>query len=392
MNILVIGAGMYVTGRQESGHGTILSSLAETSKTIPDLTVTVVATSPANDSVVAEAVARINTTICSCLKVYYRTISGVADTDIPVLCAENRFHAAIIAIPNHLHFAYTSALLKQRVHCLVVKPLTNTLADGLELERLRAEYDVYGAVEFHKRWDETNLWIKKVLDDRKLGKLLYFTVDYSQKITIPTMTFLEWSNRTNVFQYIGVHYVDLIWFLTGFIPIRTMAVGTDGILRQSGIDTWDSVHAIIVWQNPSDPEDRFVSQFTTNWIDPACTSAMSDQKYKVIGVRGRIECNQKDRGIELVHEELGIQQINPYFSDYLPDIDGTLNFQGYGHKSISRFIIDVSDLMSGRTSTEMLTSSRRPTLRDSLVSTAVIDCINQSLSDGSAWKDIHAPI
>lgn len=388
MKILVIGAGMYVTGRDGTGSGTVLASLAESSKSLPIEMVTVVARNPANETVVSEAAARINATSGSKLQVVFRNVSGDAGQDVPALCGESHYDCAIVSIPDHLHFAYTSELLKAGVHCLVVKPLTPTLAEARELERIREAQKVYGAVEFHKRWDATNLWVQRALGEHKLGKLLYFTVDYSQKITMPLSTFRDWSNRTNIFQYLGVHYVDLIWFLTGFLPVRAMAVGTYGVLKMKGVDAWDSVHATILWHNPNDPTDWFVSQFATNWIDPACTSAMSDQKYKVIGTCGRIECDQKNRGLELVHEELGIQQINPYFSDYLPDADGHLRFCGYGHESISQFIHDVLDLTTGRTNLVAL-GTCRPTFRQSLISTAVIDTINRSLTDSFVWKDIH---
>lgn len=390
MNILVVGAGMYVTGRRGSGNGTILSSLAEVSRNLPIRTVTIVATDPGNEAFVAEAAARINTTLETSLNVIYRTAQGTAVSSIPVLCSEMRYDAAIVSVPDHLHFDYVSVLLRMGVPCLVVKPLTPTLVEAQELERVRMTAGVYSAVEFHKRWDSTNLWVRKTLEEKKLGKLLYFTVDYSQKITMPLTTFRGWSDRTNIFQYLGVHYVDLIWFLTRFEPKRVMAVGMDGALRQQGIATWDSVHASIIWQNPDDPDDSFISQFTTNWIDPACTSAMSDQKFKVIGTLGRIECDQKNRGLELVHKDSGIQQINPYFSEYLPDADGRLTFCGYGHESIRQFVLDVHDLASGKTSIANLERCR-PTLRQSLVSTAVIDSANLSLKDNSIWKDVNAP-
>ena len=389
MKILIIGAGMYVTGRQDTGPGTVLSSLAQASKVLSIEEVTVVATNTANAAAVTEAVARINATIGTDLKVRYRNIAGDAATDVPALCSETRYGCAVVSVPDHLHFAYTSALLHQGVHCLVVKPLTPTLAEARNLERIRGEKGLYAAVEFHKRWDATNLWIRRTLEEKKLGKLLYFTVDYSQKIIIPLATFRGWSHRTNIFQYLGVHYVDLIWFLTGFLPVRAMAVGTDGTLREQGIATWDSVHATVIWRHRADA-DWFVSQFATNWIDPECTSAMSDQRYKVIGTRGRIECDQKNRGLELVHQDFGIEQINPYFSDYLPGVDGRLAYRGYGHESISQFIRDVLDITAGRTSAAMLESSR-PTLRQSFVSTAVIEAVNLSLAEHSAWKDIRDP-
>jgi len=52
-------------------------------------------------------------------------------------CAlENRYDAAIVSVPDHRHFDYTGVLLRQGIHCLVVKPLTPTLAEALELERI----------------------------------------------------------------------------------------------------------------------------------------------------------------------------------------------------------------------------------------------------------------
>ncbi len=130
MKILIIGAGMYVTGRDGTGTGTILSSLAEVSRVLPIDEITVVATNPANEAVVAEATARINDMLATSLNVCYRTLRGDAAADIPTLCAENRYDAAIVSVPDHLHFDYTSVLLQQGIHCLVVKPLTPTLAEA----------------------------------------------------------------------------------------------------------------------------------------------------------------------------------------------------------------------------------------------------------------------
>lgn len=388
MKVLVLGAGMYVTGRGNTGVGTVLASLAETSRTQTVEAVTVAATNPANASVVAEAAVRLNDKLNTRLPVRYQTIEGEADADVAALCAETHYDCAVVAIPDHLHYSYAGALIRHGVHCLVVKPLVETTAQAIELEHLRAQYAVHGAVEFHKRWDETNLWIRRSIAEDRLGKLLYFVVDYSQRVSIPLTTFRHWSGQTNIFQYLGVHYADLIHFLTGFLPVRVMAVGTRGLLASRNVTAWDSVHATVIFRNPHTPEDEFVAQFNTNWIDPDCTSALSDQKYKVIGVRGRIECDQKNRGIELVHERDGIQQINPYFSDFLPDADGNLRFSGYGHESIHQFLRDVEDISAGRTTAESL-QQRRPGFRQATVSTAIVDCVNQSLADNFNWKEVR---
>jgi predicted dehydrogenase len=389
MRVLVIGAGMYVTGRGNTGPGTVLSSLAEASKMLNIEEVVVASKSPQSAIAVKEATDRINKTIGSNLKVRHRRIAGDPEKEIKTLCGETQFDCAVVSVPDHIHFPFTHELLQGGVHCLVVKPLTPTLAEARELVALQQEQRLYGAVEFHKRFDESNLYIKRAISENRLGKLLYFTVDYSQRIDIPTATFKEWSEKTNIFQYLGVHYVDLIYFLTGFLPIKATAVGTTGILKQKGIDTFDSVHATILWKNPENEADWFASQFSTNWIDPVTTSALSDQKYKVIGTTGRIECDQKNRGIEVVQEMNGIQQINPYFSEYLPDENGKLKFGGYGYKSISRFVLDVADIQNNKTTIDHL-EQNRPTFKQSLVSTAVVDAINQSLKDNFSWREIRA--
>lgn len=385
MKLIIIGAGMYVTGRNNTGTGTILSSVAELSKTIAFEKITVVSKSPSSLTDVRNAQDRINKILQTNIIVEFKALGTKPLLRLGEICKKEGYDMAIVSVPDHLHFEYARVVMENDIHCLVVKPLTPTVKEARELIKIQKERKLYGAVEFHKRYDETNLYIKKALAEKKLGKILYVTVDYSQRIDIPLKTFSSWSNQTNIFQYLGVHYVDLIYFLTGYMPLKVTAYGTNGILKKNGIDTFDSVHAQIVWQGPN--ADQFISSFNTNWIDPNITSAMSDQKYKVVGELGRIECDQKNRGVELVTEKTGILQINPYFSDYLPDENGQLKFSGYGYTSIKQFVMDVIAVKSGRASVEKLEKTR-PGFSSSVISTAVIESVNRSLKKKGEWINI----
>src|SRR3972149_5716305 len=108
---------------------------------------------------------------------------------------------------------------------------------------------------------------------------------------------------SNIFQYLGIHYVDIIYWATGAVPLRVMATGQKNYLLSKGIDTYDSIQAVIEWKTASGI--IFNSSFFTNWIDPENTSAMSDQRIKVIGTKGRYEADQKNRGIRIVTDENG---------------------------------------------------------------------------------------
>lgn len=386
MRVLVIGAGMYVTGRHGAGVGTILASLAQASKELPLTEVVVAARNPENAAIVAEATARINAAVGASLVVRYQSLEdgkGLADQ---LRLAD--FACAIVAVPDHLHFVIAAELLRNGVMALVVKPLVPTVAEARQLIAIQNETGTYAAVEFHKRWDESNLFAKRCIAEGRIGKPVYGLVEYSQRIAIPAEVFRGWADKTNIFQYLGVHYVDLIYFLTNLRPLKAMAIGTRGVLTGLGIDTYDSILAHIVWGTDEDDPRQFVSHLSIGWIDPNRTSALSDQRIKIIGEDGRIECDQKDRGIQLVTEDAGVQHANPYFADFLPDMSGGLEFQGYGYRSIETFLQDVKAIGAGkRTFADF--EAIRPTLRSSLVSTAVLEAINQSLRQGSAWTPIQ---
>ena len=90
----------------------------------------------------------------------------------------------------------------------------------------------------------------------------------------------------------------------------------------------------------------------------------------------------------MVTEATGIQQINPYFSEYLPDENGSLRFQGYGNASIQRFLYDVIDLNEKKNTLQQL-NTHRPSFADALVSVAVVDAANRSMKNNAAWTNVE---
>jgi predicted dehydrogenase len=319
-------------------------------------------------------------------------INGAADpfayraalTDVP------KPACGIVVVPDHLHATIAADLIRAGLHVLVVKPLTSTLEEARSLVKLAEGHDVYGAVEFHKRLDESNLLLRQFVADGRLGDLCYITVEYSQRRQIKE-AFRSWIKQTNVFQYLGVHYVDIIKFVTGAVtgahPIRALATGQPRHTASQGLGSLDSIQAIIEWEN-TETSRPFVSTVATNWIDPNTSSAMSDQKITVVGTGGRYDADQKHRGVHLVTEEGGVEEINPYFSQLYTGASGQPEVHGYGPRCIQQFLQDVKDLIAGRCQRRGLLSTR-PSFQEALVSTAVIEAVNRSLIQGSEWVSIE---
>lgn len=217
-----------------------------------------------------------------------------------------------------------------------------------------------------------------------MGEISHIRINYSQRKSIPTKAFRSWVEHTDVFQYLGVHYVDLIHFLTNATPVRVISHGTKSWLLENGIDNYDTIQTLIEWDMP-DQENNFLSSHFTSWIDPENTSAMSDQRVEVVGTLGRFHNDQKNRGVSMVTDSLPVDEINPYFSQSYPSVDGlSLEAAGYGPQSIVQFIQDAVDLAGGRCKQFDL-MGLRPTFESSIPVTAVLEASRKSLQQGGEW-------
>lgn len=385
MRVLVVGCGMYVLGREGHGNGTVFSALAEASRDGLVADVCLAARDPARADEVLQAAAEINDRLGCCVPVRYAAIATGAAPLAGVL-DQAAFDCAIVVTPDDTHYAIARALIEAGCHVLVVKPLTPGLSEARQLTELAARHGVYGAVEFHKRYDESNLIARRLVRDGEIGDPVTVEIEFSQRIDIPTRVFREWAARTNVFQYLGCHYADLIRFITGYEPEAVTAMASGTSLRQQGIATPDTVQALVRWRHPREGR-RFGALLNIGWVDPSSSPAMSHQRMRVIGTRGRIECDQTQRGIVVVREGSGTTHPNPYFSESWERLDGAgRRFDGYGYRSIRTFLEDVRQIRGGEQTPEQL-EGRRPTFRDALPSTAVIEAVTQCLaSDVPTWR------
>ena len=300
------------------------------------------------------------------------------------LVSDPDLDAIYIASPHSEHREHALMVIEAGKHVLVVKPLAPTLAEARELTDAAADRGVYAAVEFHKRYDVANLKLLDTIASGEIGDPLFFHVEYSQRKIIPTQMFSDWAASSSIFQYLGVHYVDIIYFTTGARPVRLLAVGQKSYLAGRGIPVHDAIQVLIEWELPKD-RHRFISTFLVNWVDPESTSAMSYQSIKVVGTKGRYESDQKNRGVEIVSDDGGVQNPNPYFCTTYP-VPGTSlrTFRGYGIDSVSQFLLDACDVAAGRVTPAAL-EGMRPTFRDSLVSTATVEAARLSLERDGAW-------
>ncbi len=386
LRVLIVGAGMYVCGRGTTGFGTILPTVYEAYRDGLIEKVCVAATNPSSIKSLQEKVKGLNRVMGVTLPIEGFPQEKPDPYAYKKLLSSFEPHCAIVTVPDHLHFRTTVEIMRKNVHALVMKPLVPTLREARLLIRYARKHNVYGAVEFHKRFDEANMKLRHLILAKKLGDLLYIDVNYSQRKSIPERLFKNWANKTDIFQYLGVHYADVIYFCTGATPLRVMATGQKKWLVKKGINTYDAIQAVVEWGNKITGQ-KFISTIHTNWIDPDDTSAMSDQRISVVGTEGRYDSDQKNRGVQIVTDREGIEDFNPYFSQFFVDGTGKIIFRGYGKRSIYQFLNDTLDIASGHKQ-PMDLYGLRPTFEEALVSTAIIEAVHRSLKKNNSWVSI----
>jgi len=383
LNIVIVGAGLYVTGRGSDGYGTIMPAVFEWKRSAPKGEVSIVSTNAQSSAAARERSMELSREMSVMVTPRFYPEGGAYDPHYYKTVFRNVQKPAcvIIAVPDILHKEIAAEAIEAGLHTMVVKPLAPTLRDVQTLISLQKKAKVYCAVEFHKRLDWANLKLKDTLARGAIGEPLYFLVEYSQRKSVPSKYFRKWAETTNIFQYLGIHYVDIIYFATGAVPKRSMAIGQKGWLASQSIDAYDSVQAVTEWETHSGA--KFTSCIMTHWVDPEATSAVSYQKISVIGTKGRFESDQKKRGITIIADDSGLEEPNPYFSSaYGPS--GAVSYRGYGIESVTQFLDDVTGIEEGSRTVEDL-EPIRPTFRASVVPTRVLESVNMSLSKNGAW-------
>lgn len=368
MDLLVIGSGMYVQGSTENDYGTIIPGILEAHKKNFINNVCFVSTkNKSSKQCVIKFLSLAKKLKIKLKKNSVRYFPGNGSSLYKLALTKFNPNSVIVATPDHTHFEICKNVILKNKHLLVVKPLVTSYKDAKKLIYYTRGKNRVFQVEFHKRFDEANLILKKFLNEKKLGILKYCTVEYSQKRIIPQKYFKNWSSKSNSFQYLGIHYVDLIYYLTGFVPTKVWAWQQSGYLKKRKINSCDCVQANIEWRKSN---LRFNSYIITSWIDPNSSTATSDQKIHFVGDRSKYFSDQKNRGILSTEEGKDARHINPYFTNLFFSED--FYFGGYGIKSILNFFESINNKNKNF-------KVLNKTFIDSLVTTKVIEAVNQSI-------------
>ena len=113
---------------------------------------------------------------------------------------------------------------------------------------------------------------------------------------------------------------------------------------------------------------------------------MSDQKLTIVGTKGKIVSDQKNRGLQLVNDDKHVQDLNPYFSS-LTNFSNYKEpyFFGYGIDSITEFISNIYSIIENKIGHKLFLKNNS-SFEESLISTSIIESVNKSLKTKKTEK------
>ena len=383
MKILVIGSGMYVTGRGNTGVGVLLTSiLGWGKKNRREIQLHIISKSASSKDEVDAALVRISGALGVKAIVQFHTALSKANFDSFLI--KERFDAAFVATPDHTHYQYLISLAKHAVNFFTVKPVVETYQEHCEIVKVALTNKLVTHVDFHKRFDRQNQIVRSIFKEKRCGNIVSASIIYSQKQSIPLVVFRAWAEQSNPAQYLGVHYVDQFYFWSGMVPLRCMALPRFGYLQSNGLNTPDSVCAVIEWID-ANTGTKAIQTLDCSWIDSIKSNALSEQRAVITFDNGRIELDQKNRGL-VVTDQTQNESVNPYFG-VLVEAGGSKEFLGYGYDSVASFL----DRIERNEFDEVVLKGDNnfyPTIQSTLIATKVTEGINRSIASQSEWINL----
>ena len=248
----------------------------------------------------------------------------------------------IVATPDHLHTEMVLAAIERGCHCIVQKPLCLKVAEARAIRDAAREKGIYVLTDYHKRHDRAIRAAKFKFSRGELGEILCGHAWIEERREMPLKWFARWCDQSSSFEYIGVHYADAYYFITGQLPKRLIAFGQKKLLPTLGKDAFDAVQAVIEWRDGS------VLYIQTSWILPDGETALTKQGMQLTGTQGEYWADHKDRNLYFCTQGRGFEHFNPnFFKGYCdPDDPGRIEYVGYGYDSLLQGIKDVQRIVA----------------------------------------------
>ena len=282
----------------------------------------------------------------------YPSLDKSADDKFPELFKEvianlPKHSIVVVAMPDQLHYMVIKEALKNNQHIMCVKPLVLKYDRSVEIEKEACEKGLVIGVEYHKRLDDRALMARPLYRDGKFGEFKIGHAEMNEPYYYRYSNFQNWCTCENsdMFTYVGCHYVDQLHFITGLLPKYVSVYGikdkypngNEGYLWTDGRVIWENGACLHVTDVMGYPDDGPGGNFQGLRI--YCAGKNKS---------GMLVHNDQYRGVEHCYIEKGNELGDTLYAEPSPDYfkyvnlgGGDLTPVGYGYRSIEYIIKNI---------------------------------------------------
>mgnify|MGYP000023415123 CR=1 FL=1 len=253
----------------------------------------------------------------------------------------------VVAVPDPVHYEVIRTALACDQHVCCVKPLVLEYSQSVEIEKIAYEKGLVVGVEYHKRLDDRALMARQLYREGKFGEFRIGHAEMNEPYYYRHSNFQNWFTKENsdMFTYVGCHYVDQLHFITGLLP-KTVSVygiedkypnGKTGYLWTDARVIWENDGCLNVTNVMGYPDDGPGGNF--QGIRIYCSG--HDKS-------GMLVHNDQNRGIQHCYVEKGGEPGDTFYSEPSPDYFKFVNLGGegltpvgYGYRSIELIVRNV---------------------------------------------------
>ena len=216
--------------------------------------------------------------------------------DMEEMLKSEEIDAVSVATPDPYHKDPVMTAIRYGKDVLVEKPLATTSADAYDIIEAAEKAGVRVMVDYHKRWDPASIAVKNKLADAGTGKPVrgYMRMDNVYDVAI---NWLNWSSDSSPVHFVGTHCYDLIRWYMGCEVVQVYAEGHKGILQEKGVDTYDSITAILEFENGC------TWTVENAWILPNGFAKADDGCSEILCEHAMIRVDSKKRGVEFFDDQ-----------------------------------------------------------------------------------------
>ena len=239
---------------------------------------------------------------------------------------------AVVALPDPLHYGAVMEALGRDQHVLCVKPLVLKHEQAVEIEKLAHARGLFVGVEYHKRFDRRSLVARRDYELGRFGEFMAGEAKLVEPYFYRSSNFQNWftCERTDPFVYIGCHYVDLVYFITGLKPAEVSVSGVKGRFP-NGNEGYMWTHGLVRWENGA------LLNVLNGLGYPDLGAGSNDQGLMMIcegdGKSGMIRHDDQYRGTMYSYLD-GVGPGGSHYNYVSPDFFRYVPWEGPGYKPI----------------------------------------------------------